>query len=70
MHEYLASGKPVVSTPIRSVEEFSDIIGIASGPEEWSKAIEHALSAEENSPPRRAVRLEVAREHDWEVLVG
>jgi len=69
MHEYLAGGKPVVSAPICSVEEFSHIIGIANSPEEWSKAIAHALSAEENSPARRGLRLRVAREHDWKVLV-
>ncbi len=69
MHEYLASGKPIVSTPICSAEEFRDIIGIASGPEEWSKAIERALSDEENSAARRTARVKAAREHDWEVLV-
>ena len=69
MHEYLASGRPVVSAPICSVEDFSHIIGIAGSPQEWSNAIEHALSDEENSPARRSLRQRVAREHDWEVLV-
>jgi glycosyltransferase involved in cell wall biosynthesis len=69
MHEYLASGRPVVSAPICSVQEFADIIGVATSPEEWSDAIEHALSEEENSAARRELRLRTAREHDWEVLV-
>jgi glycosyltransferase involved in cell wall biosynthesis len=69
MHEYLASGQPVVSAPICSVEEFAHVLGIANSPENWSKAIEHALSGRENSPARRAARQKVARQHDWEVLV-
>jgi len=69
MHEYLASGQPVVSAPICSVEEFAPVLGIANSPENWSKAIEHALSGRENSPARRAARQKVARQHDWEVLV-
>jgi glycosyltransferase involved in cell wall biosynthesis len=70
MHEYLASGKPVVSAAICSVEEFSDVIAIAKTPAEWSSAIARALSSEENAPGRFAQRQAVAREHDWEVLVN
>ena len=70
MHEYLASGRPVVSAPICSVEEFSHVVGTASNHEEWSNVIERALSREENVPARCAVRQRVAREHDWEVLVA
>jgi glycosyltransferase involved in cell wall biosynthesis len=69
MHEYLASGRPVVSTPIQSVEEFRHVIGIASGSQEWSNAIEHALSKEENAAHRRAERQRTAREYDWDALV-
>lgn len=70
MHEYLASGKPVVSAAIRSVEEFRDVIAIAKTREEWSRALENALSSEENAPGRCAQRQAVAHEHDWEVLVN
>lgn len=69
MHEYLASGKPVVSAPIRSVEEFRDVIALAKTSEEWSRALEDALSSEQNAPSRCAQRQRVAREHDWELLV-
>ena len=70
MHEYLASGRPVVSAPICSVEEFSHVVDIARQDEDWSNLIERALSGEENAPARRANRQRVAREHDWEVLVA
>ena len=69
MHEYLASGKPVVSAAICSVEEFGEVIAIAKTPEEWSSAIARALSSEENAPSRCAQRQRVAREHDWDLLV-
>jgi glycosyltransferase involved in cell wall biosynthesis len=69
MHEYLASGRPVVSSPIRSVEAFHNVIGTAASVEEWSRAIDHALSPTENSQARREQRQSIAREHDWDTLV-
>ena len=69
MHEYLASGRPVVSSAIHSVEEFRNVINIATGHQEWSNALEFALSAEENVPARRAERQRTAREYDWDPLV-
>jgi glycosyltransferase involved in cell wall biosynthesis len=69
LHEYLASGKPVISTPIPAVEDFRRVVSIAGDSREWSKAIELALSDAENTPDRNAARQRVASEHDWEVLV-
>jgi glycosyltransferase involved in cell wall biosynthesis len=68
MHEYLASGKPVVSSSIRSVEDFRHVVTIA-GREGWSPAIELALSPQENTPRRCAERQGAAREYDWDPLV-
>jgi glycosyltransferase involved in cell wall biosynthesis len=68
MHEYLASGRPVVSAPIDSVEEFSSVIALARTPEDWLRAFDHALGSEENTADRRAQRQAVAREHDWKVI--
>jgi len=69
MHEYLASGKPVVSAPVNSVLEFKDVIGLARTREEWSIAIEQALAENENTPDRRAARQRVAHQYDWAGLV-
>jgi glycosyltransferase involved in cell wall biosynthesis len=69
MHEYLASGQPVVSAPIRSVMEFKHVIATASSADEWSDAIRQALSDAENSTSQRAERQAIAREHDWNRLV-
>jgi glycosyltransferase involved in cell wall biosynthesis len=70
MHEYLASGQPVVSSPVRSVLEFRNVIALARSGEEWSKAITYALSPQENSAERRAERQAVARIYDWDTLVA
>jgi glycosyltransferase involved in cell wall biosynthesis len=70
MHEYLASGRPVVSSRITTVEEFGHVVRIGTGPQEWSNLIQQALSQEDNSPARCAERQHVAREHDWDVLVA
>ncbi len=68
MHEYLASGRPVVSSGIRSVEDFRRVVSIAGGREEWSSAIEHALSAEQNTASLQAERQRVAYQFDWAPL--
>ena len=70
MHEYLASGNPVVSAPVHSVQEFKGVITIASDAREWSMAIEQALTDKENTYDRRTARQAVARRYDWEGLVN
>jgi len=69
LHEYLASGCPVVSSPIRTVQDFLQVVLPASSPEEWSRMIERGLSAQENTAERRAQRQRVARTYDWDGLV-
>jgi glycosyltransferase involved in cell wall biosynthesis len=67
LHEYLAGGKPVVGSDLPSIREFSGIISIASGYEEWRSAIERGL--EDKSPDRIRERARVARENTWEERV-
>jgi glycosyltransferase involved in cell wall biosynthesis len=69
LHEYLASGRPVVSSPIRTVQDFPEVVLPASSLIEWSQMIERGLSPQENSPERRAQRRRVAQAHDWNTLV-
>ena len=69
LHEYLATGQPVVSSRMYSVEEFDGVVAIADTPEQWSDLIKNSLSGDENSPERRAQRQAVAREFDWDTLV-
>jgi glycosyltransferase involved in cell wall biosynthesis len=69
LHEYLATGQPVVSSRMYSVEGFDRVVAIADTPGQWSDLIRHSLSEGELSPERRAQRQAVAREFDWDTLV-
>ncbi|HEX6030479.1 MAG TPA: glycosyltransferase, partial [Tepidiformaceae bacterium] len=69
LHEYLATGRPVVGAPIRSLQAFDDVVTLARTPAEWSAAIAAALDPEARSPSRVAARRAVAQEHDWERIV-
>lgn len=64
LHEYFATGKPVVSSDLENIRPFSDVVEIASTTEEWIGAIERALR---NSGPGTAEeRLRIAQQGDWE----
>ena len=69
LYEYLASGTPVVGVPIRSLEDFSDEVILASGREEWSRALEAALQGPMISSEARRSRQALARRYDWNLLV-
>ena len=69
LHEYLASGRPTVGTRIRSLENFSEVVGLARTLEEWSAELRRALSPASNAPECFSARQSVARRHDWHVLV-
>jgi len=69
LHEYLASGCPTVGTPIRSLEEFSDVVELPRSADEWSAALAHALSPAANTPELRAARRAVAKGYDWDLQV-
>ena len=62
--EYLAAGKPVVSTPVKSMLRFRDNLAIATSAGEWIDAIDHALGA--GGVGTTASRREVARANTWD----
>ena len=62
-YEYLASGKPIVSTKIREVEQFSSLIEIAAHYDEFIQKIEKALDERDRSA--RDQRIRVASENTW-----
>ncbi|MEA1927709.1 MAG: glycosyltransferase, partial [Candidatus Auribacterota bacterium] len=64
--EYLAAGKPVVSTPIAELVSggFSDLISIAENREEFVSLIQHHLTADD--PEEKFRRIEYARRNTWE----
>ena len=63
----LATGRPVVSAPIRAAKGFTDVVAIAatqtSGRRPWS------LAPSAMSPGRVLARRAVAKAHDWDGLV-
>ena len=71
MNEYLAMGKPVVSTALPEVETFSrrygSVVEIADDEEEFSRALERAIH--DTDPVRRSLRLKVARENAWSTRI-
>ncbi len=62
-YEYLATGKPVVSTPLTDVRPLEDIIRIAFNKEEFSKCIADCLTNDGNRLVKK--RLAFARQNTW-----
>lgn len=68
-YEYLATGKPVVSTPVPlQINDFSDCIYIASGADAFIRKCKEAL-AESPDDPKRQERMRRAKECSWEERV-
>jgi glycosyltransferase involved in cell wall biosynthesis len=70
LHEYLAAGRPVVGSDIRTLRDFASVVRIAHEPSEWVDAINDALSERERSAERVDERRRVASAYDWNVLTG
>jgi glycosyltransferase involved in cell wall biosynthesis len=69
LHEYLASGRPVVASPTRLLQEFDGTIQLCRSSEQWSVGISTALQPEANSVEARRARQEIAKKHDWDTIV-
>ena len=64
-YEYLATGKPVVSTPEPlQVRDFADAVCIADGEEAFIAAVDEALTAD--TPERREKRIAYAKNCSWD----
>ncbi|HOW42787.1 MAG TPA: glycosyltransferase [Candidatus Omnitrophota bacterium] len=64
LKEYLAAGRPVVSTPIPELLNFSDIIKIASGKEAFLAAVEEYV--ESDSEENRLKRSKLMERETWD----
>jgi UDP-galactopyranose mutase len=66
--EYLASGKPVVSTTIADVTaRYGDVVSFADGPDTFAAAARAAL--DQPDPGRRERGIALARESGWDATV-
>lgn len=69
LHEYLATGRPVVASPIRTLQDFRGVITLARTVDEWSDALENSLSTSASTAQQVEARRNVARRFDWDTLV-
>ena len=69
LNEYLAAGRPVITSRIDSVLPFHDVVQIATTRDSWLSAIDEALAAPARSSAKAAARQSVARTYDWNPLV-
>ncbi len=68
VNEYLASGKPVVSTAFSDdIVDFQDVIEICTDPADFSEGITRALK--DHSSERQINRVHVAESNTWEARV-
>nr|WP_243237156.1 glycosyltransferase [Heliobacterium chlorum] len=64
VYEYLAAGKPVVSTALPEVTPFAPVVSVAKDEESFIEAVRNALATD--SPEKRAERLALAEHHSWD----
>lgn len=69
LYEYLASGRPVVGSPIRSLLDYAHVVKLASTTEEWSEALAGSLAPCPKADELAETRLRIARENDWSVQI-
>jgi len=69
LHEYLASGKPIVGTAIRPLLDFAHVIKLVSTSDEWSRALTESLAPDAVSIDQIQKRRSIARQVDWDILV-
>lgn len=63
-YECLATGRPVLASPLPALGELSKVLTICRRPEDWVSAAERLESL--NAPEARAARVEAARAHTEE----
>jgi glycosyltransferase involved in cell wall biosynthesis len=65
LFQYVARGKPVVSTPVAGLETVADLIRVAPATEPFLDAIAACLRTEVADPVLRRQRIERAAAHTW-----
>jgi len=64
LHEYMSSGKPIISTPIAAVGEFSDLLYVANNHDEFLDCVHSAV--DEDDELLRQKRIACAERHSWD----
>lgn len=63
LYEYLATGKPVVSTALPAVEEFREYVYVGTAPPEFVRRVDEALAGHSEEKSRR--QIEAVAGHSW-----
>jgi glycosyltransferase involved in cell wall biosynthesis len=66
--EFLATGKPVVSTALPTLAKYNKLVPLTLNTDEFTKALEDALAEAQNS--LRDDRLTLARQNTWESRIN
>jgi len=64
LKEYLALGKPIVSTPFPELQRYSDVVYKANNPEDFARCIKKAMS--EDNSERIAKRKRKVKAESWD----
>jgi glycosyltransferase involved in cell wall biosynthesis len=67
IYEYLALGKPIISTNTGGVEKFSDLIKIIKTPEEFNNSLKECLKEKDENLKNR--RIKEVKKYDWKKIV-
>ena len=68
LYEYLAAGKPVISTPLPLMKHLEKLVSFAANADEWIAAIETSLQGGGQGTPEERQR--IARENTWDKRVA
>jgi glycosyltransferase involved in cell wall biosynthesis len=68
IYEYFSLGKPVVASRMKELEQFGDLVYLASGPEEFRDGLRAAFSEKSDATVDR--RKEIAKKNDWSMKVA
>ncbi len=63
LYEYLSQGKPVVTTPIREIVTYEELLYLAVDAEQFTRQLDRALA--ESDPTLRDRRIALARDNTW-----
>jgi glycosyltransferase involved in cell wall biosynthesis len=67
LFQYLASGRPVVSTRVAGVDRFEELTTVADGPDDFLSKIDEVLRNDTREKSRK--RIEAARRETWDKRV-
>lgn len=66
LHEYLATGRPVLGTPIDALLEYRHVVSLASTASEWTSVIDDTLAGDSRAGVE--ARIATATRYDWNIL--